>query len=106
MGISGFGYALIMVSTFTRSQAEAIEHGFEDDIDTYLLISGLFSAAFYLATFIGPTLGGVFTDIYGYQTTTVGFFALYCLSFLVDLLELCYSCYVKKSGKNQGYKDI
>ena len=36
----GFGYANVMVSTFSRAQGAAIRSGFERDIDTYLLISG------------------------------------------------------------------
>ena len=40
IGIVGFGYALVMVSTFGRAQGAALRKGFKDDIDTYLLISG------------------------------------------------------------------
>ena len=40
IGIVGFGYALVMVSTFGRTQAAALEKGFKDDIETYILISG------------------------------------------------------------------
>lgn len=104
MALSGFGYALVMVSTFTRSQAGALKHGFEDDIDTYLLISGLWSTAFYLGNFIGPTLGGIFTDIYGYRTTTVGFFVLYCLALVVDFFELTYN--VKTRRRQQTYEEL
>ena len=41
IGIVGFGYALVMVSTFGRAQGAALRKGFKDDIDTYLLISGM-----------------------------------------------------------------
>ena len=36
----GFGYAQVMVSTFGRAQSAAVRKGFNDDIDTYLLIAG------------------------------------------------------------------
>ena len=40
VAIIGFGYALVMVSTFGRAQSAALRKGFNDDLDTYLLISG------------------------------------------------------------------
>ena len=40
MAIEGFGCAFVIVSTFARSQGAALKHGFNDDINTYLLISG------------------------------------------------------------------
>ncbi len=38
-GILGAGYAMVMVSTFGRSQAAAVRHGYNDDLDTYMFIS-------------------------------------------------------------------
>ena len=40
MGLSAFGYAFVMVSTFGRAQKAAVQKGFPRDIDTYLIISG------------------------------------------------------------------
>ena len=42
MAVVGFGYAIVMVSTFGRAQSGALEQGFNDDIDTYLFIAGYF----------------------------------------------------------------
>ena len=39
-GLGGIGYAFVMVSTFSRAQAEVLKKGFSDDIETYLMISG------------------------------------------------------------------
>ena len=39
-GLMGLGYALVMISTFSRAQMAALENGFPDDISTYLMISG------------------------------------------------------------------
>lgn len=41
VALVAFGYANVMVSTFSRAQGAAIRCGFEKDIDTYLLISGM-----------------------------------------------------------------
>ena len=40
MAIAGLGYSFGMVSTFTRAQGSALQKGFKDDIETYILISG------------------------------------------------------------------
>jgi hypothetical protein len=37
--IIGTGYAMIIVSTFGRSQSAAIRNGQSDDLDTYMFIS-------------------------------------------------------------------
>ena len=37
--ILGAGYAMVMVSTFGRSQSAAIRNGYNDDLDTYMFIS-------------------------------------------------------------------
>ena len=40
--LGGVGYAFVMVSTFSRAQSEVLKKGFSDDIETYLMISGIF----------------------------------------------------------------
>ena len=42
MTICGLGYGMILVSAFGRSQRAAIWKGYNDDMDTYLIISGNF----------------------------------------------------------------
>ena len=44
IAIAGVGYAIVMVSTFSRAQSEALKKGFPDDIETYLMISGTLKA--------------------------------------------------------------
>ena len=40
VALVGFGYGLVMVSSFGRSQRAALSLGFADDINTYIMISG------------------------------------------------------------------
>ena len=40
VALAGIGIGMVMVSTFGRSQSAAIIIGYNDDIDTYLSISG------------------------------------------------------------------
>ena len=39
-GFAGLGNALLVVSTFSRSQRAALDLGYADDINTYIAISG------------------------------------------------------------------
>jgi hypothetical protein len=39
-GLAGFGYALLVVSSFSRSQKAALALGYRNDISTYIVISG------------------------------------------------------------------
>ena len=41
--LSAVGYSFVMVSTFSRAQAEVQKNGFSDDIETYLIISGIWN---------------------------------------------------------------
>ena len=36
----GFAYAQTMVSTFSRAHRASMEQGYDDDLNTYLLLSG------------------------------------------------------------------
>ena len=38
----GFGFAFCMVSSFGRAHFAAITNGFNDDMDTYIFVSGRF----------------------------------------------------------------
>ena len=42
VSLVGIGYACVMVSTFTRAHRAAMKKGYNDDIDTYLIISGMY----------------------------------------------------------------
>ena len=48
LALGGVGYAFVMVSTFSRAQSEVLKKGFSDDIETYLMISGIFHNVNYI----------------------------------------------------------
>ena len=58
MGLVGVGFALVMVSTFSRAQTAPIRLGYQKDLPTYLLMSGLWSSTLYFGGFLGPTIAG------------------------------------------------
>lgn len=41
LGLGGFGYAFVIISTFSRAHSEALKKGFPENIETYLMISGI-----------------------------------------------------------------
>jgi hypothetical protein len=51
----------------------------------------MWSAAFYLGNFIGPTVSGISIDAFGFEWTTTILFGVYIFILIVDLLELFYN---------------
>ena len=56
--ISGIGLGAGVVAGFADAHKAALRAGFPDTIDTYGLISGLWTSVFALGAFIGPTIAG------------------------------------------------
>ena len=56
---------------------------------TYVL--GVWTLSFFLGSAVGSTLSGFLVDAYGFQWTTVVFFAIYCVILVVDVLELLFN---------------
>jgi hypothetical protein len=44
--------------------------GFNDDLTTYGLISGLWASSFSLGAFVGPSVAGALFDAVGFQNAT------------------------------------
>ena len=51
--VHGVGFAAELVAGFSSAHREAIAHGFADNLSTYALVSGLWTATFALGAFIG-----------------------------------------------------
>ena len=41
MALAGFAYSCMVVSSFSRAQRRVLDMGFADDINTYVMISGI-----------------------------------------------------------------
>ena len=52
-----------------------------------------------LGMFLGPCLGGVLIDNYGYQATALVFIGLYCVTTAVDAGELWAAAKCKSQGR-------
>merc|ERR1719370_1216071 len=62
MSVHGFGLGASVVGGFSDAHRSAIKAGFPDTIDTYGLVSGLWTSVFAFGAFVGPTFGGILFD--------------------------------------------
>jgi MFS family permease len=75
LGLLGIGTAATLTATFSLVQKNALlvlgaaEDGREDQ-EASSLISGLWTSAFALGNFVGPTVGGPLVDLLGFAGTT------------------------------------
>ena len=51
------------------------------------MIIGIWLSAFSLGNFVGPTIAGALVQTEGFRHTTLIFFALYLVMFLLDIFE-------------------
>ena len=56
----------------------------------YNLPAGIWTSSFYLGNFVGPTLGGVLVDHYGFQTAGMVLFVAFSFNACMDIAQLIY----------------
>ena len=111
-----FGYVFVFLSAISRMHQ--MELSDMDGVDTTALMSGsnvndklklchkrsqeqlagLWASSNYLGMFLGPTIGGVLIDNYGFQAAALCFSGLLCLTFTAGLRELLSLVSSKKYG--------
>jgi len=99
LGLLGIGTAATLTATFALVQKHALlvlgEGGSGDDDgedqEASSLISGLWTAAFALGNFVGPTVGGPLVDLLGFAGTTPVLQAWALLMLATDVVVICYS---------------
>ncbi len=69
--VHGIGFAAELVAGFSSAHREAVRNGFPDNLDTYALISGLWTATFALGACIGPTVAGFLVDYFHFRNATL-----------------------------------
>jgi len=62
----GIGLGAEVVAGFADAHKQSLMAGFPDTVDTYGLISGLWTSVFALGAFIGPTVAGILFDAVGF----------------------------------------
>ena len=56
--LMGLGIGAQLVAAFSEAQTAAVIRGFPDTINTYALVSSIWTSAFALGAFVGPTAAG------------------------------------------------
>ncbi|XP_059176645.1 MFS-type transporter SLC18B1-like [Physella acuta] len=103
--ILGFFYALAIVPTMNCLLISAIELGFENNLETYGIVVGLFNAIYYLGTFIGPMLGGVLIEELGFRAGATVISEIYFVVMISCGLYFVYRHLRSKPNKNSSCVD-
>lgn len=69
--IHGLGFGGEVVAGFADLHREAIRIGFPDNIETYGVVSGMWTSMFALGAFIGPSIAGSLYDHFGFSYATL-----------------------------------
>ena len=77
MVLLGLGTAALLVASFSGAQKAAMEANKLSEDDIHAAISGIWTSAFALGNFMGPTFGGLLVDGYNFETTTTVFQVYY-----------------------------
>jgi len=100
------GFAASLVAGFAVAHREAIEAGFPDNLDTYALISGLWTSAFALGAFIGPTFAGVLVDKFTFRDACLLVIAAEVSVLALSIAYLTVHIVRAKRRKDNGYSEI
>ncbi|CAB0037348.1 unnamed protein product [Trichogramma brassicae] len=77
--IHGLGMSAQLVASFTDALRTAVDHGFPNNLETYGLISGLWTSTFALGAFIGPSIAGILFDNIGFRNASMFICALHLI---------------------------
>lgn len=92
MTIHGFGLGASVVGGFSDAHKSAIRCGFPDSIDTYGLVSGLWTSVFAFGAFLGPTLGGILYDAISFRWAIVLIIGLEVVAIILITSYLLTDC--------------
>ncbi|CAG9814561.1 unnamed protein product [Phaedon cochleariae] len=69
--LHGLGMAAQLVASFTDALRTIVAHGFPNNLETFGLVSGLWTSTFALGAFIGPSMSGILYDAAGFQNASL-----------------------------------
>merc|ERR1719431_114704 len=91
--LAGVGLGAQLVATFSEAQKSAVSRGFPNDVSTYSMVSSIWTSAFALGSFVGPTASGALYEVVGFEWAMVftagwnmAVFLLLLASILVDMM--------------------
>ncbi|XP_015604899.1 MFS-type transporter SLC18B1 [Cephus cinctus] len=86
--IHGLGMSAQLVASFTDALRISISYGFPNNLETYGLISGLWTSTFALGAFIGPSIAGILLDTIGFRNASMFIVLLHLIVGIVATLFL------------------
>ncbi|CAH0698791.1 unnamed protein product [Spodoptera exigua] len=89
--LHGLGMGSQLVASFSDALGTAIASGLPNSIETYGLVSGMWTSTFALGAFIGPTVSGLLFDSIGFRSSTLFVFILH-LIVMVMMLMFTWTC--------------
>lgn len=82
-----------ILSSFNDFLLSALKHDLPDDISTQAIVSGLFNSLSALGNFVGPSVGGVAVDQFGFDWSVTVLAALQVgVAMLLAIFTLCEYC--------------
>lgn len=87
----GLGIGLLLVSTFSDALKTAIDHGFSAGLETYGLVSGLWTSIFAFGAFVGPSISGALYDAIGFRKSVYFIIVWHAIVAVVFILFVCCS---------------
>lgn len=66
-------------------------HGFQNNLETFALISGLWTSTFALGAFVGPSLSGILYDSIGFRNSSMFVCGVHLILGIVVTLFLFFS---------------
>ncbi|XP_046676246.1 MFS-type transporter SLC18B1-like isoform X2 [Homalodisca vitripennis] len=88
--VLGISVALTLMPTYQAILNFALENGHRRQVATYSLVAGTWSCMYSLGEMIGPTVGGIVLEAYGFPVLTTG---MAYSTFLMMLISLVFfSC--------------
>ncbi|KAJ8956809.1 hypothetical protein NQ318_014223 [Aromia moschata] len=87
--LHGIGMAAQLVASFTDALRTSIAQGAPNNLETFGLISGLWTSSFALGAFIGPSISGILYDTIGFSNASMFIVITHLLVGIVVSLFLC-----------------
>lgn len=100
LSILGISVALTLLPTFQAVLENAIEGGCSDDLSTYSLVAGIWSCMYSLGEVIGPSVGGILLEYYGFPICST---VMACVTFVLAVVTLVF--FVLKENTSQSHGD-
>lgn len=93
---------MLLVSTFSDALKTAVAFGFKEGLETYGIVSGLWTSIFAFGAFVGPSASGALYDAIGFTKSVYFIIVWHAIVVLVFILFLCCS----DSRPKKMYKEI